>query len=436
MKRRWISLTAALCLLMITGNAVAEETVVRVGSVCYTRQEVQTYWNNIATSLASMGADLSDAEIAQYRDSVIESFVDMGVIENKFVEFGFDQMDEKDRTEIEALTDDYYNEALEIYAQSIAKQYDVSLEEGRECAPTFLKLNRYTRETARNQAETEIRQRRVLEAVTADLDPITEGEVKAYYESEFVEPTQKAYEGNVADYETSVLLYGSPSFYVPADYRRIRHIYLSASEETTKRIAEISAETEEIQAALETASNRIYGLKVLEENTDQAQAEYDALEDKLADLTAERDSLHDRGIADNAETIAEIQRRLAAGEDFETLLEEYNQDADQTEEGYLVCAQSVLWDEGFKTAALALEKVGDVSDPVCTEGGVHILCWSGEIPAGEIPLEGDLLRQMTDMADSARKYAVLSAFIDTWKSDYEIETDASMLETPEILTAQ
>ncbi len=77
-------------------------------------------------------------------------------------------------------------------------------------------------------------------------------------------------------------------------------------------------------------------------------------------------------------TALEIQQKLQDGEDINTLIEEYNEDPGMTSEpnskyGYLVEARTEGYVDEFKEAALKLTDIGDVSDPVVTYMGVHIL---------------------------------------------------------------
>jgi parvulin-like peptidyl-prolyl isomerase len=54
--------------------------------------------------------------------------------------------------------------------------------------------------------------------------------------------------------------------------------------------------------------------------------------------------------------------------------------------GYPVYAESVIYDPAFQKAAMELEKAGDVSGPVVSSFGVHILQYLKDIPEGAIEL--------------------------------------------------
>ncbi|HWQ96974.1 MAG TPA: peptidyl-prolyl cis-trans isomerase [Clostridia bacterium] len=92
-------------------------------------------------------------------------------------------------------------------------------------------------------------------------------------------------------------------------------------------------------------------------------------------------------VADEA-TAKLVKEKIDAGEDFEALLAEYGTDPGMQDEanaaGYLV-GEGASYVESFLTAALALTKDGDVSDPVQSDYGWHIIKRVSTEPAHEIP---------------------------------------------------
>lgn len=82
-------------------------------------------------------------------------------------------------------------------------------------------------------------------------------------------------------------------------------------------------------------------------------------------------------LVEDLDTANEVLDKLRAGEDFDTLVKQYNIDPGMTMEpymnkGYAVYEGANYYPE-FLEAALALENVGDLSEPVQTVGGYHIL---------------------------------------------------------------
>ena len=76
---------------------------------------------------------------------------------------------------------------------------------------------------------------------------------------------------------------------------------------------------------------------------------------------------------------------------------------------------------------MALEKPGDVSEPVLTDRGVHILCYDSDLPGGDYVLTDD---ERQTLAASALYYTQTQALIELfeeWKPDYDIETHPELL---------
>ncbi|MCR8913953.1 peptidylprolyl isomerase [Marinobacter panjinensis] len=100
---------------------------------------------------------------------------------------------------------------------------------------------------------------------------------------------------------------------------------------------------------------------------------------------------------DAEETISTIQERLSAGEDFSELAEEYSVDTVSAEEGGdLGFAGRGVYDEAFEEALFQLEK-GEVSEPVSTSFGIHLIKLL-DVQKSEVPpleeLEDELRREL------------------------------------------
>lgn len=73
-------------------------------------------------------------------------------------------------------------------------------------------------------------------------------------------------------------------------------------------------------------------------------------------------------------TIKDIQQKLAAGEDFAELAKTYSQDTGSAENGGdLGFFQRDVMDPAFDAAVFAMQQIGDISEPVKTEYGYHLI---------------------------------------------------------------
>ncbi|RBW49906.1 SurA N-terminal domain-containing protein [Marinobacter sp. F3R11] len=97
--------------------------------------------------------------------------------------------------------------------------------------------------------------------------------------------------------------------------------------------------------------------------------------------------------ADAEQTMAAIQERLEAGESFEELAKEFSVDTVSAKQGGdLGYAGRGVYDEGFEEALFALEE-GQVSSPVKTSFGVHLIRLD-DVRRSEVPPLEELEQQL------------------------------------------
>lgn len=118
---------------------------------------------------------------------------------------------------------------------------------------------------------------------------------------------------------------------------------------------------------------------------------------------------------DAEETMSTIQERLASGEDFSELAEEFSVDTVSAEEGGdLGFAERGVYDEAFEEALFQLDK-GEVSEPVSTSFGIHLIKLL-DVQKAEVPpleeLEDELRRELARSKASERFAEVRSELAD------------------------
>ncbi len=89
----------------------------------------------------------------------------------------------------------------------------------------------------------------------------------------------------------------------------------------------------------------------------------------------------EEGLAQARKKIAEIQEALKKGTSFESLVKQYSEDKfTKDKEGLLEPFGVGRMAPTFENAAFALKNVGDISEPVTTEYGIHIIKLVKKIP--------------------------------------------------------
>lgn len=119
---------------------------------------------------------------------------------------------------------------------------------------------------------------------------------------------------------------------------------------------------------------------------------------------------------------AEVQEKLAAGSAWADLVEEYSTDTGMPDGGYYVSAGTVsTYYEGFGDAALALTEVGQVSEPVTTTGGIHLIRLEEIVQSAEIELDDELSGAIYDFVLAKEQESAYSAAVAEWTANAPIK---------------
>ena len=126
--------------------------------------------------------------------------------------------------------------------------------------------------------------------------------------------------------------------------------------------------------------------------------------------------------------VDEVYQKAMAGEDFDALIAEYGEDTGSESEpvktyGYIVGANTTRYVTAFKDAAMALASVGDVSEPVESTYGMHIIKYVADIPAGTAELTDYIKTSIHDELMGNKQSEAKTAAEDEWKSAAKIETN-------------
>lgn len=127
-------------------------------------------------------------------------------------------------------------------------------------------------------------------------------------------------------------------------------------------------------------------------------------------------------VSDEA-TAKDLIARINAGEDFDALMAEYGTDPGMQSEpnkslGYLMNADTSFVPE-FKEAALALKNVGDITAPVKTDYGYHIIKLVDKLKSGERSFTEVKDAYMSGMLDKLQK-ADFSDQVAAWENAAKI----------------
>ena len=387
MMKRLCALMTALVLALSMAAALADETEEDTLLVTVNGKEIRendpllTFLVSYYTQYgASGGYDMQAEEnIQAVRQSTMEQTVLYTLIGQEMDKLGVSVTDE-DLAPFDAQIEEEWENTVKSVMASVFGIGDDAPEEdkiaARADALAYIQENAgHTKESYAAQIHAYGWMMRVSELFSEEVSKgveITDQDVETYYNG-LVEEGRGLVGDDPAAYEF-YSYYGYDLKYIPAGFRGIKHILLEADQEllnTMNNLAEkLEAQNDPGTEGTEDAENTETEGLVTQEMVDAAkQAVLDSVQ----------------------ETVDEIMAKLEAGASFEDLIAEYGKDPGMLEEpyqanGYPVYAESVIYDPAFQKAAMELEKAGDVSGPVVSSFGVHILQYLKDIPEGAIEL--------------------------------------------------
>ncbi len=353
-------LLIALLALAVAGAGLAEgeaPAVVRVGDFTYSQSVVQGSLDSMLELSEMLRGDApSEEEKAARLQSTIDSFVGLGVIENKLAEAGKNEFTDAEIEQLNQAARSKYEELWQLLYQQMQKN-DATVTE--EAVTEQMEDMGYTFQAIYDELELQTRQNRAIELFVGDI-VLTQDQVDAYYEEQFVGPDREDYEGNVAKYDQEILMNNNEAFYTPEGYRYIRQIVLEIPEEAlkaakTEQVA-LNRATQSMGAALQQLTLSATTAEKWEDMAD-AKALYDEAAEALK--TAQADyavRLEAEALPLVRETTDEIMEQYNAGIDFKSLINRYSTDRTDRNvngDGYPFHPDSTMWPENFKKAASA-----------------------------------------------------------------------------------
>lgn len=425
-------LLVALCLPTLAESIQEDPVVVRVGEFSYPLSLVQGSLES-ALDVASLlsGEEVTDEDRQSGVQVAIDKFVNLGIIESRLKEKGKNDFSEDEIELMKSAAQAKYEELWQSLYQRASKSGE---EVSEEDITGWLEGEGYTVEAIYDEYEVSERNHRAIELFCPDVT-LTQAQVDAYYEEQFVGPDRERYKDNVERFEEEIVSGNNEAFYIPEGYRYIRQITLDYPKAAT---AAAKAQEKRMQNALNALASRFQKLAVAATTAEgwddlkDLRADYDAANEVATETqTAWMEKVKAGAQPLLQETFDAIAEQYSAGIDFKSLIEKYSSDKTDmnlSKNGYLFHPDSTTWPDAFKEAAMKLQKPGDISEPVYSETGVHILCYVGEAPAGDHVLTEEEREQLNASALQYYQNERLLELCAQWKGDYEIETHPELLE--------
>jgi parvulin-like peptidyl-prolyl isomerase len=414
-----------------------------------TYDKMQKIYDNLYYQYTSQGYDLTGQE-SILQSIAMDYAVQDTLFRQKAAEFKIDQFtaEEMDGFKAEAQTtwDGYLTQQAANYITSETPT-DEEKANARKQAEDYMAQVGYTTDKALDELISSYKdqavQERMTDLLTKDNPAYTDEEVQTEYQTR-VDADKESYANDVGNYEYATQYSGQQAWYMPEGMRGITHILLTVDSALMDNYNSIQAQLEEQNDDSEEVAEPAD--ENAAEATTEPTAEVTATLDPAAtatpapvteaDLEAAKQAILD-SVKDKTEA---IKTRYAAGEDFAALIAEYGTDPGMTSEpaktdGYSVHKDSILYDPIFVAAAFApeMQKVGDISLPVVSSFGVHILHYTRDIQGGPVALTDELKATLRTEMEQARKDEALPKAMEEWKGAAKIEyTDLAPTTAPDV----
>ena len=406
------AITLSGCSLVVKDSAVdAKRVIIDVNGETVDKQTVNAQINSQLAYLQQMYYNYygytidttSETYISQATDTVVQSNIQTLVRNQKIKELGFDQFADEELAELTKTADEDYQSMIDtiklLYLSGSTNEGDALTAE----AEAYAKTNGYTKEYVLADAKATKAQERLKDSVVKDI-AVSDEEVKADFD-EKVAAAKTSYESNLSAYG-SAFNGGSAVYYAPAGYRYVKQVLVKISAEDSTAISTLTSDLSTANASLTATKTALTENETalaaegvtdeektaLEEAKPALQTAVDEAQAKVDDLTKQLNEKTEAAFAAIKAEADEVYQKAAAGEDFEALIEQYNDDPGMTNDpgktyGYAVCECYSAFETPFVETAMALKAVGDVAEPVKGSSGYFIIRYQGDVAEGEVALD-------------------------------------------------
>ena len=401
-----------------TSSDVLEQNVaVKAGDVVFYADELQTKLDALLEDYELVGAPLSDEKRAEAAQEIIDEYAIRALVKAQLEKLGVAQPDKNTLYDMRTSAQNNY----EIYWQKI-RNLDSSEEYTDKELTDYLEENGITVDYFFDTLLTQYEMQEIMDRYDIKVD-VTDEDVDAFYEENYVKPCRERYENNIPLFEEEVVYGDYESAYTPEGFRLIHQIVIPIPEDIQKELNRVEDEAAEAAQEAEDAYNKVAELGINgKDSSGQAEIYHNAM-DRIDKLDVEYGKLWQSALKATEDESDEIYARMMTGESFDDLMKFYDPD-----DIVIYHPQSENWPTEFMDGAATLKKKGDISQPTLCSDGVHILYYYDDVPSGALELENASDReQIRQVLTEQRMMDALKQLTDPWAEEFGLQTDISVL---------
>ena len=443
-----LTLLLSGCALIVKDEAVDNATeIIRMGDQVITKDKVKAEVQNQLDSMAyyyslyGSSFDATSAEnIAAAQEEAVNALKEDLALTAKAAELGLDQLTAEEEEKAKTSAQESYDSALDYVKTNMLQDSGLEGEELDKAAADKLtelgvSLDAYIESAKKTAIDDKLR-----EYVIKDV-AVTDEEIKTEYDSR-VEKDKETYGENAGSW-ASAANNGTTLYYTPAGVRRVKQILTKFKDEDQTAIDDAKKAQTDANTAVTAANAKVSAAQetldtegITEEIQTQAEADLKAANEELekanTDLDAANKAVEDatnKAFENIAADADEILKQLKDGADWQTLMDEKNQDPGMksNEKGYAVATGMTGFDSAFVDAAMALAKPGDVSDKIKGSSyGYYIIRYEGDETEGAVSLD-DVKETISSALLSTKQNEAYNAAKEQWVEEAGIKVDMNAL---------
>ena len=319
----------------------------------------------------------------------------------KAKELGLDQLTDE---ELEAAKTkaqeslDYVIESAKGYVEGGSEMDETAL---AEAAAKMAEEAGYTLDSYTESAKHDTILDKLKEYAVKDV-AVTDEEIQTEYDSR-VESHKSTYSESAGTWATAANS-NSTLYYTPAGVRRVKQILIKFKDEDKTAIDDAKSKLTEAETAVSTAQAKVDSAQstvdtegISDEDKAKAEETLSAAKQELEDadkaLLAANQAVTeatDKAFANIDEKADAVLAQLAEeGADWQKIMDENNEDEGMkdNEKGYAVATGMTNFDAAFVDAAMALEKIGDISPKTKGAYGYYIIRYESDEAEGPVALD-------------------------------------------------
>ena len=397
------------CALIKKDQAVDDATeIIRMGDQVITKKEVlaqaeqELYDQYSMYSMFNYSYDVTDpANIQAAKDAAVDTLKTSLALTAKAKELGLDQLSDEElesvKTTAQANLDSVIASA-KAYVEGGSEMDETAL---AEAAAKMAEDAGYTLDAYIAQGTTDAISAKLKEYAVKDV-AVTDEEIQAEYDSR-VESHKSTYSESAGTW-ASAANNNSTLYYTPAGVRRVKQILIKFKDEDKTAIDDAKTKLNDANTAVTTAQAKVDAAQgtvdtegISDEDKAKAEETLSAAKQELEDadkaLLAANQAVTeatDKAFANIDEKADAVLAQLAEeGADWQKIMDENNEDEGMkdNEKGYAVATGMTNFDAAFVDAAMALEKIGDISPKTKGSYGYYIIRYESDEVEGPVALD-------------------------------------------------